>query len=94
MVLVVMIIVLVIIMVLEIIMVFMVVMTVGMMLTKYLINKEPCGEEEADAHKYEGEVGEDGGVDGGDVAGEGVQGGQGHLDGLQGRGSSSETSSL
>ena len=58
-----------------------------------LVNKEPCGEEEADAHEYEGEVGEDGGVDGGDVAGEGVQGGHGHLAGLQGRGSSLETSS-
>ena len=55
------------------------VVSATVMMTDDLINKEPCGEEEADAHKDEGEVGEDGGVDGGDVAGEGVQGGHGHL---------------
>ena len=56
------------------------------MLINDLVNKEPRGEEEADAHEDEGEVGEDGGVDGGDIARECVQGGHGHLAGLQLRG--------
>ena len=45
-----------------------------------LIDEEPGGEEEANAEEDEGEVREHGGVDWGDVAGEGVQGGHGHLD--------------
>ena len=49
-----------------------------------LVDKEPCREEESDAHEDESEVGEDGGVDGRDVAREGVKGGHGHLDSLQG----------
>ena len=45
-----------------------------------LIDEEPGGEEEANAEEDEGEVREHRGVDWRDVAGEGVQGGHGHLD--------------
>ena len=51
-----------------------------MQLVRNLIDEEPGGEEEANAEEDEGEVREHRGVDWRDVAGEGVQGGHGHLD--------------
>ena len=45
-----------------------------------LVDKEPGGEEEANAEEDEGEVWEHRGVDRRDVTGEGVQGGHGHLE--------------